>query len=444
MGYIRGGTGKSLQYDSPILWAGAAWAMALLIWLLTPDAVVYYFVPHGRYMSISSVGFFSLCFIFFGIGQSFGMKRGNIFRPRGMLLRDVWRNKKMALRFLRQMAMPCQCLVFISIVCQIIHIALLLGGHTNEFDIDSVVQYRSQYRESAVQGLTILKFLSLPAFVMAVIGTELARLADSQRQKMKYRVLTVLSVITPITSGILGTRLIPLMWLVPFLYLKMGIMIRLKPQKVAFRKIVRFALSLVFFFTALYSAGHYVRYYARVQSGKVAVQQYAEGNEDFASYTFLTFLSYPFRTINNGMVIVDHIDQHTYFWRSFRWLYSGFGIERIDPGGLIKAAKEKMYYLEYMGLAYFGATNSSMPGYLFVDLGWFALLMFMAVGWFVGFCYMLWRRTALFGWVVLPLLIAPLLDSWRTDILFRSANMVALLCAVGTVKVLSRKLRRIS
>ena len=201
------------------------------------------------------------------------------------------------------------------------------------------------------------------------------------------------------------------------------------------------AFAMILIFAVLYSGGHYVRHYTRVLSGQITIKGYARGYENFTAYTFLTFLSYPFRTINNGLVIVDHIDQHTYFWRTFRWLYSGFGIEKLDPGGFISAARKNMYFLDYMGLAYFGATNSSLPGFLFIDLGWFALIAIMFLGVFVGVCYQLWRKTAILGWVVTPILIAPLLDSWRTDIIFRSVNMICIFTALAVGLYLRKNYR---
>jgi hypothetical protein len=259
----------------------------------------------------------------------------------------------------------------------------------------------------------------------------------------KFRALQLISLVIPGFSVVLGTRLIALMWVVPFCYLKIGFVYRLQNDPRPFKHLLKTACIMIVVFCTLYSAGHYLRNYKRVLSGQTNVMTYARDADGFYGHTFLTFLSYPFRTINNGLVVVDHFDDHSYLWRSLRWLYSGFGIERIDPGGYVQAAKKNMMVLHYMGLAHFGATNASLPGYLFIDMGWFALLMIMFLGVFVGRFYKLWRKTSLLGWVVMPILITPLLDSWRTDILFRSVNMICIFSAIAAGLYIEKKCRYI-
>jgi hypothetical protein len=429
------------EYDSPVLWTTAAWLLALISWAVAPDYLVYYFIPKGRYFSFSSAAFFILCFGFFWCGLKIGTRIGMKHSARRLPLADCWQDAVLAKKLLGKIMYACTVLVLFGVACQIIHTMLIFKGLAQEPNINAIVQHRIAYRNATIQGITILKYLSLPGFVLATIGCALAKKWRMQRTRIRLWILQLLSLIIPVFSALLGSRLIALMWVIPFCYLKIGLMHRIHQRDRSFKTVIKMALAVVLIFGVLYSTGHYVRHYERVLSGRVPIKTYAQETKGFFNYTFLTFLGYPFRTINNGLVIVDHIEQHTYFWRSFRWLYSGFGIEKLDPGGFIHSAKENMYLLDYLGLAYFRATNSSLPGYLFIDLGWLALIVILLLGMFVGVFYQLWRKTAVMGWLVTPITIAPLMDSWRTDIFFRSVNMVCIFVAVAAGLYLEKKCR---
>jgi hypothetical protein len=397
-------------------------------------------MPQGRYFSLSSITYVALFLILFWIGASMGAKRAFRARPDKALLNQAWNNRFTASNTIQIIFPVSLALVVTGVALQLFHIFLLASDQSRGFGFETIVFHRIGFRNATVQGVTILKFLSLPGFVIATVGVELSKKWSFWGFQKRFRIIQIFSLVTPAFSAFLGTRLIPLMWAVPFFYLKIGFSYRLSRDRQRFQKFLKHTLAIILLFGVLYSAGHYVRHYTRVMSGQVAIKPYAVGNEDFLSYTFLDFLSCPFRTVNNGMVIVDHIKNHSYFWRSFRWLYSGFGIESLDPGGFIQKAKDDMYQLDHLGLAYFGATNASLPGFLFIDMGWFALFAIFLLGLFVGGFYQLWRKTTLSGWLVTPLLVTPLLDSWRTDIFFRSINMVCLLTAIASSYYIKRRI----
>jgi len=431
------------EFDSPVLWTAAAWCFALICWMFTPDSVVYYFIPNGRYFSFSSMAFFTLCFLFFWIGLSIGTRFVRKHENRRILLSACWQNPASANKLLGRVMVVCAFMVLIGAACQLMHTVLILAGRAQEFDFEAVLTYRRVYGDSAIQGITIFKFIALPGFVLATIGSMVSEKCKMRGPTKKFRVLQLISLVIPGFSAMLGTRLIALMWVVPFCYLKLGFVYRLQNNPRPFKHLIKTAFIMIVVFCTLYSAGHYLRHYKRVLSGQTSVMTYARDAEGFYGYTFLTFLSYPFRTINNGLVVVDHFDHHSYLWRSLRWLYSGFGIEKLDPGDLIHGAKENMMLLDYVGLAYFGATNASLPGYLFIDLGWLALIMILLLGVFVGVFYHLWQKTALLGWVVMPIMITPLLDSWRTDVFFRSVTMVCIFSAIAAGLYVEKKCRSI-
>ena len=285
------------------------------------------------------------------------------------------------------------------------------------------------------------KVLSLPGFVLATIGSALAQKWRLPVTAKKFRLLQLISLAVPIFSTMLGTRTKPMMWLIPYFYLRMGLAYRLQNIRLPLVKLAKGAVVVTLAFGLLYSVGHYLRHYSRVEAGDIHVRAYARDADGFYENTLLTFLSYPFRTINNGLVVVDHFEEHSYLWRTFRWLYSGFGLERLDPGGRIRAVKENMRQLDFLGLSYFGATNASLPGYLFIDMGWFALVGVMILGFVVGLFYCLWQNSAFLGWVVTPIIIMPLLDSWRTDIFFKSVNMSCLFTAIAVGLYIEKQCR---
>jgi hypothetical protein len=409
--------------------------------MFTPDSVVYFFIPNGRYFSLTSISFFFLCFLFFYIGLRVGSRKTVRDKYRYILLSDCFKDAVLTRKLVCKLIKVCTFLVLIGAACQVLHTFLILAGSAQELNFEAIVRYRKTYNNASIQGITIMKFLALPGFILATIGYGLTEKWGMRSMNRKLRILQLISLIIPIFSAMLGTRLIALMWIVPFFYLKIGFAYRIHRRRKPMKHLLKTAFALILIFSVLYSSGHYLRHYKRVLSGQTNVMTYAQDSEGFYGYTFLTFLSYPFRTINNGLVVVDHFEQHTFLWRSLRFLYSGFGIEKLDPGGLVHDAKKNMMILDYLGLAYFGATNASLPGYLFIDLGWFALIMILFLGAFVGRFYKMWRKTALLGWVITPIIITPLLDSWRTDIFFRSMNMVCIFSAITAGYYVDKKCR---
>lgn len=392
---------------------------------------------------MTSAAFFSLFLIFFCAGLRFGQKQAGQYARRRVFLSECWKGRNHARTLLNLIKRPCTFLVLSGVAFQVLHTGLILVGQAHEFDFGQVVYLRRSYGGASIQGITILKFMSLPGFVLATIGRVLAKKWHLPATAKKFRNLQLMSLAVPIFSAMLGSRSKAMMWLIPYFYLQMGFAYRLQNIRLPLVKLAKGAVAVTLVFGVLYSTGYYLRHYSRVQVCEVHEREYSRDADSFFEKTFLTFLSYPFRTINNGLVVVDHFEKHSYLWRTFRWLYSGLGIEGIDPGGYIRAVKENMLRLDHLGLSYFGATNASLPGYLFIDMGWFALVGALMLGLVVGLFYRLWQNTAFLAWVVTPIMIAPLLDSWRTDIFFKSVNMSCLFTAIAVGLYIEKQCRHV-
>jgi hypothetical protein len=304
---------------------------------------------------------------------------------------------------------------------------------------------RRGFQEGVVQGLTVLKFMSLPGFILATIGHFIAKKWAFVKSQLKFRVLQALSLMTPMVMTLLGTRLLVLLWVVPYVYMRVGFSKHLEPGRPKVARLVKYFILLGMASVLLFSAGFYLRHYMKVATGEVASRRYIDPSElTFPKYVFLNFVSYPFRTVNNGLVIVDNVHEHTFLWRTLRWAYSGMGIEKIDPGNLIRRMQMRLMYLQWTGCGYFTATNSSLPGFMYMDLGWFALIISLLLGLVIGHLYNLWSQKCLSAWILLPIILVGLLDSWRTDMIFRSVSMVCIISAALALRYISSRFAIIS
>ena len=432
---------SSTLADSPTVWLAVAWSIALLCWMVAPEKLVYYLIPAGRHLSITSWLFLCLCAASVSLGMKGGVHLGRTSQKWHATFRDAWRRKSLALLILVYARRPCVVLVCISLFAQILHIGLVLSGGWSGFGLDVIVDYRRMYYGSTIGGVTTLKMLALPAYCVATTCRGLASRHGLKRYVRAFAMIRLMTLLVPLVSAALGTRLIAIGWLIADMYLSIGIKVRIEKARWATSKIGKSLLYVAVGLVLLYAVGHYLRWYSRVAMGEVESEWYLEGG-GFMESAVLAFLSYPFRTINNCMVVVDYVERHTYFWRSWRWIYTGLGLEQFDPGGLIASVTAEMEGLQASGLAYFGATNISLPGYLFLDMGWFCLLAVMCLGLCIGYTYELWKKTALFGMLVMPLIIIAVADSWRTDIFFRSIIVIGILGSIATCVAVERGVRR--
>lgn len=429
------------RYESPLLWVLIGWSVALVAWAMTPEEVVDVFVPAGRHISGSSFAYL----IMFLLLLSAGFQVGKRWKKRPMSIRlslqKIWLDPGFAHQILPAILGVSRVLVLVGSGIAVIQILITIqGGQYSGLLFWETMEVRQEYHQGIVQGVTILKFVSLPGFILATIGEFISKKWRYKKLRRKFRFVQYLALITPIFNIFLGTRLMALFWIIPYIYLRLGLKNHLK--RVRFTK-VRFILWMIIIAAVtviIFSEGFYVRHYRRVIEGVVSPKGFVEANElNLPGYAFLEFLSYPFRTVNNCFVIVDHMDSFTFLWRHFRWAYTGFLIEELDPGGLIEGARLKLYHLESRGLGYFSATNSSLPGFMFIDVGWFALFGALTLGFITGWLYKLWLNLYLVGWILTPIILFGLLDSWRTDIIFRSVSMVALVSGALACVYIAKK-----
>jgi hypothetical protein len=224
-----------------------------------------------------------------------------------------------------------------------------------------------------------------------------------------------------------------LLWVVPYLYLVAAIrLLFFKKKMISWRVGAFYFVVGVIFIVSLFALGEYQRRYSRIESGNISATPFV-GIEDpsFVEFSFYAIQSYFFRTTNNGLALVAFLENHTVLWSTFRWAYSGFGIEKLDPGGLIHEAKINMWAIEMSGYGFFKASNSGMPGALFIDWGWFALGVSAIGGFIVGAMFKRFLSCDITAFISLPILMFGLVETWQSGILFKSPVMVPILAGVA-------------
>ena len=430
-----------VNLDNPLLWLLSAWGVALFAWAMAPDELVYFYVSAGRHKTISSFAFLVLFIGLLCLGMMLGRKWKRPVAKFLPSLHSLWTDEAVAKKMLPVLLRVSRFLVFVGVGASILQIFAAVQNLSSVTGLfRETYMLREEFQGGGIQGLTILKFISLPGFILATIGHSVCKKWHYVRSARRFRFLQILPLINPAFKAFLGSRLHILLWIIPYIYVRLGIFHHLKRRQYQLFRFARYGIALVTIFILLFATGFYLRHYSRVSTGHVVAKKYVDpAKADFANYGILALASYPFRTINNALVIVDYVDEHTLFYRLFRWAYSGFDITEIDPGGLIAKLKLKLLYLQWMGLGCFGATNSSLPGFMYMDLGWFSLILSFFLGFIIARLYNLWLATDLCGWVVMPVVLVGLLDSWRTDILFRSVTMLAIVSGVVACIYINRR-----
>lgn len=446
--------------DSPAIWFLGTWIIAWSFWFLAPDFVVYSLVPHGRYISFAALLYFLLFMVLFLLGFRQGYHK-RVHRRFPFSLRSVMGNRSHA-AILATVALKISYIfIAISLLATIIHIFFLysslgsLGLNVEEITSDDLMKVRLGYREAVVQGLTIFKWINLPAFNLCLVIYFLTKKFNLTSIKKRTYLVLFISLLVPGLAFVTGSRSTSIVYLICFAYIKLSFNIHLKDKKTnpkillkrkkMWKKLIIAGVLLGIIIFLLFTAGQYIRSYARIESGKLKASSAGVGITDISgmsSYEFSLYVlsSYFFRCINNGLLLVDHLDTHTYTWRLFRWAYTGFGLEQKDPGGLIHSVRSTMVALQNRGLGFFSCSNSSFPGYMFIDLGWFALILFFFFGYIVGNLYRSMLQGRLLSWIILPIVIFAIMESWQNDIMFRSMLMLPIIAGVFMNFLIKRKL----
>jgi hypothetical protein len=451
--------------DSPAVWFLATWTIAFLFWMMAPDFVVYSLIPNGRYLSLWSFLFFGLFIVLFLLGFHSAFYKKAPLRS-NFNLRTISFDKKQTEKFSFITLRVCYILIIISLIATAIHLySLATSMGLDNIDIyqgdlgntaNSLMFVRRNYEASRIHGLTIFKWINLPAFNLGLLLYFLAKKLNLNHIKIRAQLLILISLIIPAIGFFTGARSTSVAYLISYVYLKLSFYIHLSDKKllsknqwkmknrILWRKLRLFVPLLAILIFLLFTVGTYVRCYARIETGKVAASQFSIGVNDISGmsvyeYSLYMLTSYFFRTINNGLLLVDKLHTHTIAWRTLRSVYTSLGIEAMDPYGLIGGVQSTMASLEAKGLGLFSRSNSSFPGYMFIDLGWFALILFYLCGYLIGHLYKSLFRGKLIAWVILPIIVFGIMDSWQSDLIFRSIFMLPILTGILASRYLEKR-----
>lgn len=422
------------------------WAIALFFWATASEHVVYTFFPAGRIKEIGPYLYlfgFICSFLIFCFYSTRKINRRSV--PTGLVNR-AFSDRLFAKLFCMRAYKASKFMVMIGLLALFVHLlSVYLEGGLTVYENFDVFEFRTVFFSGTIQAVTIFKYFALPGFILATIVCQISRKWRFQSFKRKANWIRAFSCLIPLTSVLIGTRSMALLWVVPYLYLVAAIrLLFLKKKMIPWRIGAIYFIVGVIIIGSLFALGEYQRRYARIESGSLSAAPFV-GIEDpsFAEFSFYAIQSYFFRTTNNGLALVAFLKNHTVLWSTFRWAYTGFGIEDWDPGGLIYNAKINMRIIEMSGYGFFKASNSGMPGALFIDWGWFALGVSAIGGLIVGALFNRLLACDITAFISLPILMFGLVETWQSGILFKSPVMVPIITGVAAGWYLKKRIATI-
>jgi hypothetical protein len=146
-----------------------------------------------------------------------------------------------------------------------------------------------------------------------------------------------------------------------------------------------------------------------------------------------TFLAYVTTSANNGMYAVDHVNTHAYIRSSLAAVVSALGWDGSDTAPVVgrgnAAANQVLHELYPYNNP---LTTFSMPGEVFMDLGWSGAIVVFWFGAALGVVFARFRRGELWALCAYPLCLVGILDSYRI-VFWTSTNMVVPLLGIAWV-----------
>lgn len=422
-----------------IIFAGVS-LLGVSMWALTPQYIAVALVPKGKYVSFTAILYMLLCLTSFWAGSAW-QKNAHSKENKPRLLYYLFHDPVRSQRIARALLCISSAIAMSAFLGNVImlHRGFSLYGSVSGYigavyEGSSFGELKRTYfgQEQRIPGITTLIFLTPLSAIISYLVMQASKRFNNRRRYRAALILLCMSLAPGVIALTVtqGSRTPFLLTCIPVVLCH--IFLSMKFQMQVFTKVIRNVVIILLIVMIAFSFGDYIRNYLPGQSGHYSVSRDTFGALTFFDIVASNFFSYFFRTVNNGFVIVDYIQTHTYFFRIFNWLYTGLNITDIDPGGLIWSARNEMIMMEASGLAFFGASNASMFGFYFIDLGWAALIIFFILGSLIGRLYAGMKNWAMLSWLIYPIVVTALLDSWRTDMLTKTPSMLPI---VGSIIV---------
>lgn len=424
---------------SPPVLIGGPYLLALLLYFTSPEPLLVFCRVKKPAADIGNI-FVLLAFITVMAGSVLGMLVGRITIPH-----KTYSSRSTNILFLLFLISAALAIVACALETIIIWRLVKAVGGVDKFL--SLIRYMSftemagKFKEhSFIRGVTTFVHLGTAASVLS------GYVAGQTRSRSKL--LFLFSLIIPSVywisciprTIILAERLALIVPIIGFT--TAYIIARLHSTSLSGRKILLIPIVTLVMFGGIWLAGvvtRPIRFYKDNQAafnrlvGKRVKPNSVSG---VIRYSQLRLGAYLYTSINNQAHLVKHLKERTHFYYSFKWLCRGLGLMRDKWQPVLRREKQLRKRLPQMHPEY---TSFGAAGYLFTDQGWLAIGYMGIIGVLLGFLFMAVIRKTLWGSLIYPLCVPPMLDMYRSHMLGDSRFTIPFLVILGIVIILLLK-----